>query len=1324
MQFLRNQKTKFEPSQHHQQLLQPDQSQFSQALGSTSSAGRMWFFRGPSGAGSQANDAGQWQLLRVMTSKGSFVVPAPPGCRIRDIVHDTNNLLVKHDVRGHTVVCLVTADGDVLDLDHLAIVSTDRNQELMALTEAERLAHPPRVHEFFSAAAASIGTEHVVQRISRSRQPSPMRIQPRRGGTAREDASPVLRPMSVLQHSSAAYGSPPERVLSDHTNNDKDEAFDGHPGRAGLPRTDHRAGLSVFVSYSWLNSRLASADKAVGVCDPREIRKRLADEGFSDVWIDHERIKTGDDLFEQIANGLMSCNIVVVCVSNEYASSKNCVRELNFALNVMKLPFISLVVGEGFNWQKTKVGLMFGDQLYLDATQESNIDSCFASLLETLDAFGRRDDSIGTYPAVEDVPVDSEPAAKRRPHHPGIHRMTQDFVALIKKSSIDILDSVDHLPVQVGDKVEMLRWRYDKRSKLVRNGLHWIPVEVLEIKDTPTRSGKSRRCFKVLLSARVVFTKSRAGPMKIHVQAEITEWVEDFLIRRVTETGRTGDVDLQIGDAVEFSQFVHKRLSKKVAYAGFVEPQLTTDGSVVDDSLEQDSYIHWPAFIVAKLHNKSYLVKQGYGMGIMDDSGIYASMLRPVSSRLLRLGHDARLLSVRIALNEGVLVAFPNGYICRKEDLIDLDVSGISNFPVRDDIVGWYPFFACVAENTFIDAETEFGENHHDDEENLRVSLLKGILKASIFIALLTPDYCQSPIHLKELAYAKLLEMPIVYVNCHPDTSFTSVVQFFYLDDFFDLTVGRLAFCRMESLSLRIMKIWEKLNEFRKLAKDRDEDLKNLPWERKSLDVVDGGGIETMDGVLITVEVEPQDVIKANDMPVTEMRRSISVCGLAWVYHRMMLTTSKSSSAFSAQNIVSPSPVLSLGLSWEYSTGAWPSTDGNLRLPFKPTKLQRLVVHPDDVQSAKKYTRGDVIEVRLYWNAESIGDCYLWMPAKILNFLDDEHLLVVLHHSETLPEEALPIVKVTTAQIRTGADPRIHWYPPQQFCIDHNDVPPTPSFRYGNEIMNNYHLESNITEGKERFSMKITKSQKVPRDIQELEYNQLIKLTARLQKDPHPTLWREGISISADGTTATFTLWTPRCITSVHPFLNNELRPYVEIDIVDVGFSEDAGFACLSIGAMVMFYPPFTMLGWAPLSLGYHSMNGRKLSTEGPDYGLQGLPYSKGDRIGVGRDAEQRVFFTRNGHEMFKSAGVLKRCSHLYLGISADGPCVVRIVPDKTQWMVPSELLEKLFGKHRPRVRRHVAPSSRTSENGDTSVPRGDEAEEADDADDAATVDT
>ena len=63
-------------------------------------------------------------------------------------------------------------------------------------------------------------------------------------------------------------------------------------------------------------------------------------------------------LFEDIADGLRQAKVMVACVSDEYAKSRNCQLEFRFANVVLKIPIIIAVVGTGFRWEMTEVGML------------------------------------------------------------------------------------------------------------------------------------------------------------------------------------------------------------------------------------------------------------------------------------------------------------------------------------------------------------------------------------------------------------------------------------------------------------------------------------------------------------------------------------------------------------------------------------------------------------------------------------------------------------------------------------------------------------------------------------------------------------------------------------------------------------------------------------------------------------------------------------------------------------------------------------------------------------------------------------------------------
>ena len=60
-------------------------------------------------------------------------------------------------------------------------------------------------------------------------------------------------------------------------------------------------------------------------------------------------------LFDDIAEGLLSARLVIVCVSDEYAASQTCQIEFRYAANTLKLPIIVAAVGTGDAWRATEV---------------------------------------------------------------------------------------------------------------------------------------------------------------------------------------------------------------------------------------------------------------------------------------------------------------------------------------------------------------------------------------------------------------------------------------------------------------------------------------------------------------------------------------------------------------------------------------------------------------------------------------------------------------------------------------------------------------------------------------------------------------------------------------------------------------------------------------------------------------------------------------------------------------------------------------------------------------------------------------------------------
>ncbi|XP_060066669.1 uncharacterized protein LOC132546957 [Ylistrum balloti] len=122
------------------------------------------------------------------------------------------------------------------------------------------------------------------------------------------------------------------------------------------------ASNACFISYSWVNSQTAVSmgskfiPGAVGKGDPRKIKSYLDSRGIC-CWLDVEQVNVNDQLFARIAKGLSEARVMVACVSDEYAKSDTCVREMKFATQ-LNLPIVIAVVGTGTGWLNTEIGLL------------------------------------------------------------------------------------------------------------------------------------------------------------------------------------------------------------------------------------------------------------------------------------------------------------------------------------------------------------------------------------------------------------------------------------------------------------------------------------------------------------------------------------------------------------------------------------------------------------------------------------------------------------------------------------------------------------------------------------------------------------------------------------------------------------------------------------------------------------------------------------------------------------------------------------------------------------------------------------------------------
>lgn len=92
----------------------------------------------------------------------------------------------------------------------------------------------------------------------------------------------------------------------------------------------------IFISYQWGHQK-----------EVKLLRKHLEQAGFK-AWMDIGQMGGGDKLFAKIDDGVRSAKIILSCVSENYALSANCCREVNLSTNLGK-PIIPLLM-EQMQW--------------------------------------------------------------------------------------------------------------------------------------------------------------------------------------------------------------------------------------------------------------------------------------------------------------------------------------------------------------------------------------------------------------------------------------------------------------------------------------------------------------------------------------------------------------------------------------------------------------------------------------------------------------------------------------------------------------------------------------------------------------------------------------------------------------------------------------------------------------------------------------------------------------------------------------------------------------------------------------------------------------
>ncbi|XP_055863720.1 uncharacterized protein LOC106053574 [Biomphalaria glabrata] len=129
----------------------------------------------------------------------------------------------------------------------------------------------------------------------------------------------------------------------------------------------------VFLSYCEedLNSKIEVSPNRI-IADVKKLGYKC--------W--HSKDKT--EFMDEMAKALMDAKIFMAFISNNYVENETCCNLFRFAIQTLKKPIILVAVGDNMEWQRSSLGILTADILYVNMTQSSRYGSKIQELTEAL----------------------------------------------------------------------------------------------------------------------------------------------------------------------------------------------------------------------------------------------------------------------------------------------------------------------------------------------------------------------------------------------------------------------------------------------------------------------------------------------------------------------------------------------------------------------------------------------------------------------------------------------------------------------------------------------------------------------------------------------------------------------------------------------------------------------------------------------------------------------------------------------------------------------------------------------------------------------------
>ena len=146
---------------------------------------------------------------------------------------------------------------------------------------------------------------------------------------------------------------------------------DGEDSSSGIESHE----CDVFVCYSDANTRQNSS---------KDLNPLRIISDMEDILGVKTNVKIRNPSLAEVAVMIQKCKVFVAFISNEFAKDERCQQQFQFAKKSKGVPVIPVVVGQGFDWTRTVVGLLIAGELYIHFKEESVYDQKMQELKNSM----------------------------------------------------------------------------------------------------------------------------------------------------------------------------------------------------------------------------------------------------------------------------------------------------------------------------------------------------------------------------------------------------------------------------------------------------------------------------------------------------------------------------------------------------------------------------------------------------------------------------------------------------------------------------------------------------------------------------------------------------------------------------------------------------------------------------------------------------------------------------------------------------------------------------------------------------------------------------